>query len=129
MYEKKILTVSYPTGYIDIYVGHFFGTSNKSQINKLLRLAKRHCSDKERKTLIEYLRFERNYRENVLETQNSLEEQRLTLLGNFSFQYRPTKRWTGPSEKELTKQVAKLNEAIDVVKEARWNSDGASPVD
>lgn len=128
MYEKKIFTVSYPTGYIDIYVGHFFGTSNKSQINKLLRLAKRHCSDKERKTLIEYLRFERDYRENVLETLNSLEEQRLILLSNFSFQYRPVKRWTGP-EKELTKQVAKLNEAINIVKEARWNSDGTSLVD
>lgn len=117
MYEKKIFKVSYPTGCINVYVGQFFGTQNKSQINKLLRLAKQHCSDKERKTLIEYLCFERTYRENALETLNCLEEQRLTLLSNFSFRYRPIKRWTGP-EKELTNQIAKLSEAIEIVKEA-----------
>ena len=44
MYEEKTFEVGYPTGQITINAGTFFSTAKKSQIVKLLRLAKRYCA-------------------------------------------------------------------------------------
>jgi len=118
MYEEKTFTVKHPTGYLEINVGRFFGTTNKPQISKLLRLAKKHCSEEQRKQLIERLRFERNYRRNVLETLAALEERRRELLNDLPLAV--SQADLGP-EKALKRQITKLDAAIDVVKEARWN--------
>lgn len=118
MYEEKTFEVRYPTGYLEINVGRFFGTTNKPQISKLLRLAKKHCSEEQRKQLIEQLRFERNYRRNVLETLSALEKQKWELLNGLPLVVSQVN--LGP-EKALKRQIVKLDAAIDAVKEARWN--------
>ena len=118
MYEEKTFVVKHPTGYLEINVGRFFGTTNKPQISKLLRLAKKHCSEEQRKQLIEHLRFERNYRRNVLETLSALEERRRELLNDLPL---VVSQVNLGSEKALKRQTTKLDAAIDAVKEARWN--------
>lgn len=125
MYEEKTFEVRYPTGQMTINVGTFFSTANKPQIAKLLRLAKQHCTEEQRKKLIEYLRFERNYRKNVLETLSALENQKMDLLNTL---HRASLRDTG-AEKALRKQMEKLCDAIETVKEARWNEYDSPPVD
>lgn len=118
MYEEKTYEVKYPTGCIEINVGRFFGTANKSQISKLLRLAKTHCHDEQRKQLIEYLRFERNYRQNVLETLSALEKQKRELLEGLHLS-QPS--GSTSAEKALKRQIARFETVIETVKEARWN--------
>ena len=52
MNKPKIFRVDYPTGYIKVYVGNFFGSSTLKNTDKLLRLAKAHCTEKQRITLL-----------------------------------------------------------------------------
>lgn len=125
MYEEKTFEVRYPTGQMTINVGTFFSTANKPQIAKLLRLAKRYCTEEQRKKLIEYLRFERNYRENVLDTLYCLEKQKMDLLNTLH----RASLWDAGAEKALRKQMEKLRDAIETVKEARWDGYDSPPVD
>ena len=103
MYEEKTFEIRYPTGRMTINVGTFFSTAKKYQTVKLLRLAKRYCTEEQRKKLIEYLRFERNYRMDLLHALH-----RASL-------------WDTEDEKALRKHIEKLRDAIEIVKEAKWD--------
>lgn len=119
MYEEKTFEVRYPTGQMTINVGTFFSTANKPQIAKLLRLAKRYCTEEQRKKLI------RNYRENVLDALYCLEKQKMDLLNTLH----RASLWDAGAEKALRKQMEKLRDAIETVKEARWDGYDSPPVD
>ena len=43
--EAKRFRVNHPNGYVEINVGTFFGTSPQKKVNKLLRLARKYCTE------------------------------------------------------------------------------------
>lgn len=118
MYEKKIFRVDYPTGYIEVFVGEFFGSADMRRIGKVLKLAKQYCSDEQRKELLATLRFERAYRRNILQTLEELEEKRVVLLTGLV--QNPVGTKSASPENAIRKQMTKLETVIDTVKEVRW---------
>ena len=50
--EAKRFRVNHPNGYIEINVGTFFGTSPQKKVNKLLRLARKYCTEEQRRELL-----------------------------------------------------------------------------
>ena len=56
MNEPKTFRVSWQTGYIEVNVSNFFGSSNQREINKLLKLARVYCTDVQRIALLSDLK-------------------------------------------------------------------------
>ena len=126
MYECKSLDIFYPTGEMHINVGPFFTDCTKAQINKVLRLARDNCSEAQRKQLIEDVRFEYKYRENVLKTLDEHEVEMARLLSDCGFRYRQP---IDPQKKAIRKDIAKLQALVETLKKARWNGNDSPPVD
>ncbi|MEG1563837.1 MAG: hypothetical protein RR365_08940 [Bacteroides sp.] len=120
MYNDKTFRVEHSTGYIEVNVGKFFGTSDKRTINKLLRLAKQHCTEEHREELLSNLQDESVRRKEVLDTLGAMAVKREELLSCF-FNYSVKFALTGP-EKALVKQCEKIALVADKVKKERWNS-------
>lgn len=118
MYEKKTFRVDYPTGYIEVFVGEFFGSADMRRIGKVLKLAKQYCSDEQRKELLSSLRFECAYRRNILQTLKELEEKRVVLLAGLI--QNPVSSKSASPENAIRKQMTKLETVINIVKETRW---------
>lgn len=116
MYEQKVFRVDYPTGYIEVNVGEFFGKSNKQKINKFLKLAKPNCSEAQQKELLMALRFEYIYRREVLQTLDEMEARCVSLLIDVSTA-RPD--WTS-AKNAITKQMTSIESAIVAVRDSRW---------
>ena len=55
MNEKKVFRVSWPTGYIKVYVAKFFSEQPKTNINKLLKLARTYCTSVQQAALLQDL--------------------------------------------------------------------------
>lgn len=125
MNATKSFDIFYPTGEMHINVGPFFTQCTKAQINKVLRLARDNCSEMQRRQLIEDIRFEYKYRENVLKTLDEHETVMARLLLDCGFRYRPL----DTQKKAIKAQIAKLQALVETLKETRWNSDDSSPVD
>lgn len=47
--EAKRFRVNHPNGYVEINVGTFFGASPQKKVNKLLRLARKYCTEDQRR--------------------------------------------------------------------------------
>ena len=70
--EAKRFRVKHPNGYIEINVGTFFGTSPQKKVNKLLRLARKYCTEDQRKELLCNIVEEAKYRSDILDELDSL---------------------------------------------------------
>lgn len=119
MYNKKIFRVEYPTGYIEVNVGEFFGTANQKNINKFLCLAKYYCYEEQRIKLIEDLHYEEKYRTNILDILGELEFKRRELLADF-FNSDNIECSLPTPEKALVKQRIKINQIIQKISKERW---------
>lgn len=122
MNEKAMFRVEHPNGYIEVVVGEFFGTSNKKEIGKLLRMAKTYCSEKQRKALHDALLDERLICRRVLNEMDAMRAKLQTLLSdNFGgVIYYGTDR-TNAAERAISRREAKLTWSADKVAAARWD--------
>lgn len=123
MNELEIFRVDYPTGYIEVNVGVFFGTASEQKIKKLLKLAKQHCTDSQRETLVQQLQSEAKRRTKVLDELGELEYRRKELLHGVLTKdlYLSIVRPLPSPEKALVKQRDKLRKAAKQLSEARWD--------
>ena len=55
MNKNKTFRVAWETGYIKVNIGNFFGRCTLTDSNKLLKLAKIHCTEEQRFALIQDL--------------------------------------------------------------------------
>lgn len=116
MCEQKVFRMDYPTGYIEVNVGEFFGKSNKRRINKFPKLAKHHSSEAQQKELLLALHFEYIYHREVLQTLEEMEAKCVGLLIDLSTA-RPD--WTS-AKNAITKQMTSIESAIVAVRGSRW---------
>ena len=70
--EAKRFRVNHPNGYVEINVGTFFGTSPQKKVNKLLRLARKYCTEDQRRGLLCNIVEEAKYRSDILDELDSL---------------------------------------------------------
>ena len=70
--EAKRFRVNHPNGYVEINVGTFFGASPQKKVNKLLRLARKYCTEDQRRGLLCNIVEEAKYRSDILDELDSL---------------------------------------------------------
>ena len=116
----KIFEINYPSGYMKLNIGQFFGSADKKRIGKVLRLAKANCTERERLELIEDLAHEVSERKGAIE---KLENHRTEMVGILvCFHAEGPLPHIEPStyEKALGAQVEKLTAVIDRLREDVW---------
>lgn len=123
MDENNIFRVDYPTGYIEVNVGNFFGTADKKKIKKLLKLAKQHCTDSQREDLVRQMHSEADRRTAVLDALGELEYRRKELLHGVlpKDSYFSIERPLPTPEKALVKQRDKLRQIAEDLSKVRWD--------
>lgn len=120
MTEDKVFQVVHPTGHLDVRVGSFFGGAEKSRVNKLLRLARQHCSDGQRLELLSALEYEAERRKSALTELEALRGSIYDQLAMFFTEFAvPPLNY----EKVLKKQFDKLTETAELLKKERWSDD------
>lgn len=116
----KTFKISYPTGYIQLNIGQFFGTANKKRIEKVLRLARVNCTEHQRLELIEGMTQEIIERECAIEKLGNLRAGMIDILICF-YTDGPLPRIEPSSyEKALSVQIKKLTDAIGWLREDEW---------
>lgn len=113
-----VFTIKWPTGYMDLDIGRFFGEANKKQIRKALRLAKQYCNDGQRKELIAELNNEIKSCTAALDRCGELEFEREQVLRPFFGLL--NKRPLPPQEKALVRQRDRLKWCAELLANERW---------
>jgi len=119
MRDKVKFRVEYPTGHIDVFVGEFFGSADDRRQKKLLKLARQHCSDEDRRNLMWNLKSEDDLRKNAIEVAAELERKRCAILGTVLDQT-PLPREPGSQEKAMIKQREKIRKVLKRLENERW---------
>lgn len=117
MYQKEVFRIEYPTGYMNLNVCCFFGTSSQKNIMKALRVARQYCPDSRRLELIDMLRHERDQLKEILDALDDLERKRLELLAPVYSDY--AGRPQAAPEKALVQMREKLKWTIDLLSNAK----------
>lgn len=118
-----IFRIEYPTGYMELNVGNFFGTVDKKRLAKVLRLARDNCSERQRLELVESLAHEVSERKGAIEKLESHRREMQGILVCFHRNGDPLPK-IEPStyEKALSAQVKKLTEIIDILRKDAWQT-------
>ena len=120
MSDKARFRVEHPTGYVDVFVGEFFGSADDKRQKKLLKLARQHCSDEDRRNLMWSLKKEDDLRKNAIEAVAELERKRCVILGTV-FSQAPLPREPGSQEKAMVKQREKIGKVLKQLENERWS--------
>lgn len=119
MSDIRKFRVDYPTGYVEINVGEFFGNADQKRAKKLLRLARENCTETQRCELLAMLEAEDKERTEVLDAVGELEFQRRNLLARF-IRFEATERPLGSPEKRLVRERAKIRQIAMLLSKERW---------
>ncbi len=114
----RIFYVNWKTGHTKVNVGNFFSLAKAESINKLLRLAKRHCSEKQRTQLLKDLQEAKLRIANLLNNCQDRDGVNVAFIRPFS----PDPYWQ-PREQyqeDLSKQAKKLEKSINKVQNMVW---------
>lgn len=113
-----VFRITYPTGYLELNVGNFFGTANKKQLGKVLRLAKQNCNEEQRTGLIGMLK-----EEIALHTDVIIKVEDLRVAESECLSQLISGALIQPSgyEKTLRKQRDRLRYVAELVEKARWD--------
>lgn len=118
--EAKRLRVNHPNGYIEINVGTYFGTSSQKKVNKLLRLARKYCTEDQRKELLCNIVEEAKYRSDILDELDSLiSKGRMLFHAIFGKQW-PTDIISASGYNAIDKQRKQLSAYAEVIAGERW---------
>ena len=118
--EAKRFRVNHPNGYIEINVGTFFGTSPQMKVNKLLRLARKYCTEEQRRELLCNIVEEAKYRSDILDELDSLiSKGRMLFHAIFGKQW-PTDIISASGYNAIDKQRKQLSAYAEVIAGERW---------
>lgn len=116
----KLFRIEYPTGYMELDIAEFFGTADKRRIGKVLRLAKAHCTERQRLELIEDLAHEVSERKGAIEKLEGHRTEMVGILVCFHKSGALPHIDPSPYEKALNAQVEKLTYVINALREDEW---------
>lgn len=121
MIEKARFRVEYPSGYVDVIVGEFFGTSDKKKIRKLLRIASRYCSETQQAKLIRDITAEHDRCATALDKLDELIGEQQKVLSDFfgGVQYRGLDVLSG-AMRSIARRQNKLMWSRNQVVGMRW---------
>lgn len=118
--EAKRFHVNHPNGYIEINVGTIFGTSPQKKVNKLLRLARKYCTEEQRRELLCNIVEEAKYRSDILDELDSLiSKGRMLFHAIFGKQW-PTDIISASGYNAIDKQRKQLSAYAEVIAGERW---------
>ena len=118
--EAKRFRVNQPNGYVEINVGTFFGASPQKKVNKLLRLARKYCTEDQRRGLLCNIVEEAKYRSDILDELDSLiSKGRLLFHAIFGKQW-PTDIISVSGYNAIDKQRKQLSAYAEVIAGERW---------
>ena len=118
--EAKRFHANHPNGYIEINVGTFFGASPQKKVNKLLRLARKYCTEDQRRGLLCNIVEEAKYRSDILDELDSLiSKGRLLFHAIFGKQW-PTDIISVSGYNAIDKQRKQLSAYAEVIAGERW---------
>lgn len=118
--EAKRFRVNHPNGYVEINVGTFFGASPQKKVNKLLRLARKYCTEDQRRGLLCNIVEEAKYRSDILDELDSLiSKGRLLFHAIFGKQW-PTDIISVSGYNAIDKQRKQLSAYAEVIAGERW---------
>lgn len=118
--EAQRFRINHPNGYIEINVGTFFGTSPQKKVNKLLRLARKYCTEDQRKELLCNIVEEAKYRSDILDELDSLiSKGRMLFHAIFGKQW-PTDIISASGYNAIDKQRKQLSAYAEVIAGERW---------
>ena len=112
--EAKRFHVNHPNGYIEINVGTFFGTSPQKKVNKLLRLARKYCTEDQRKELLCNIVEEAKYQLDSL-----ISKGRMLFHAIFGKQW-PTDIISASGYNAIDKQRKQLSAYAEIIAGERW---------
>lgn len=118
--EAKRFRVNHPNGYIEINVGTFFGTSPQKKVNKLLRLARKYCTEDQRKELLCNIVEEAKYRSDILDELDSLISKGQMLFHAIFGKQWPTDIISASGYNAIDKQRKQLSAYAEVIAGERW---------
>ena len=120
MYEKKTFRVEWRTGYIEVDVGNFFGSSNQTEINKLLKLARMYCTRAQQDTLLADIAQAKHDRSEAISAMADLRV-KMELAASPFFSH--VVRFAASTyEKALVAQCERLDRSAQKVKAAKWEA-------
>lgn len=118
--EAKRFRVNHLNGYVEINVGTFFGASPQKKVNKLLRLARKYCTEDQRRGLLCNIVEEAKYRSDILDELDSLiSKGRLLFHAIFGKQW-PTDIISVSGYNAIDKQRKQLSAYAEVIAGERW---------
>lgn len=114
--DNRVFRIEYPTGHMDLNVRNFFWEADMRRIRKVLRLAKEHCTDAQRHTLISLLQKECKFAQDALDEMAGLEQKLGELIAPFGLYA------TGllVPKKHLSRRIEKYGRVVELLLEARW---------
>lgn len=116
--DNRVFRIEYPTGHMDLNVRNFFWEADMQRIRKVLRLAKEHCTDVQRHTLISLLQKECKFAQDALDDMNGLEQKLEELIAPFGFCLCATGLLV--PKKHLSRRIEKYGRVVELLSEARW---------
>lgn len=120
-YEEKFV-LDYGSGFFELNVGQYFSQVDERSLQRFLRLARAHCTEDQRGSLLNSMWAERDYRVSVLRQLEELWDRRESLLCDVFgtiYSFTPDKK---TPEKRLERLTAKLDDRIQVIQKERWNA-------
>lgn len=124
---KSTFRVDWRTGYVEVDVGNFFGSSNQKEISKLLKLARVYCTAAQQEKLLADLAQAKQDR---TEAVSALAELRFKMQ-HTAEPYFAHAVLFAPSgyEKALIAQCERITRSAAKVKAEKWEAGYAAPVD
>lgn len=120
-YEEKFV-LDYGSDFFELNVGQYFSQVDERSLQRFLRLAKSHCTEAQRKSLLNSMRVEQYYRLSVLRQLDELWDRRESLLCDAFgtiYSFTPDKK---TPEKRLERLTSKLGDRIQIIQKERWNA-------
>lgn len=116
----KRFRVSYPTGFIEINVAEFFSSAPQKKVTKLLRLARKYCTEEQRKELLCDIVEEAKYHSDILDELDSLiSRSQLLFYAVFGKKW-PTSVISASGYNAVDKQRKLLSSYAEIIAGERW---------
>lgn len=117
---EDVFRVEWDTGYIEALVGSFFVDANAPKIKKLFKLSREHCTEAQRTELMAALTRADKERADLLDALGELSYKKSALANQFyRLQCMPEQGW---AEKRAVRERARLQRAMDQLKDERWGT-------
>lgn len=117
----EVLRIEHDSGYMELYVPGFFCTVDKKRLAKVQRLARQHCTERQRRELIESLANAVSERKSAIVKLEKHRSEMMGILVCFHVNGDPLPK-IEPStyEKALSAQVKRLEGVINALREDAW---------